>query len=534
MLKSKLHNPIIAKNSHLENAVVEKVNLANEQVFSDLGNATPVVPETGRVWYNTESGTFKFANIGAGGNGENYVDEFLSRTDLRPQTVASKVDFKDTVKVLNTDGTEQLVVDSSTKTITVDNSTAINITTADISAAVSGTITITDGTNDKIVADNTNNSLIINYANIGTVGQTVNVTAASDFTVNDGVSDKLVLDNTGDSATINYATITANTTTTEINATNATANVGNVLKLTDGTNDKIVADNTNNTLDVNYAETTITGNATVDGNMVVTGDLTVGGQTTKVDVQSESMVIADNVIVLNSNLESDVDPRLASAIVDGTDVDHDAGVAVNRGSEGVLELIKWIESTDTTTTETLKEGTANVSIWNYEAATPAYELHQIIDAYTLGREVKDLSGAKWVGYDGETGTNYANAIGSGATDAEASEYAFKVDAGKLDSTIDQIVQEIDAVKFDDMNSARVGETPSAGTEFTITHGLGTVFVDVKIQREEAGNWYFDVLPIQVIDSNTIKVVATESTKIRYMISAIQGFDVNQATELTIA
>jgi hypothetical protein len=41
------------------------------------------------------------------------------------------------------------------------------------------------------------------------------------------------------------------------------------------------------------------------------------------------------------------------------------------------------------------------------------------------------------------------------------------------------------------------------------------------------------LPIQVIDANTIKIVASEATKIRYMISAIEGFDVNQATELVI-
>ena len=72
-----------------------------------------------------------------------------------------------------------------------------------------------------------------------------------------------------------------------------------------------------------------------------------------------------------------------------------------------------------------------------------------------------------------------------------------------------------------------------GTEFTITHNLGTVFVDVRIQREDEGNWYFDTLPIQVIDENTIKVVSTEITRIRYMISAIQGFDVNHATELVI-
>ena len=63
MIKSKLHNPIIAQNSHLENAVIEKVSTSTEILFSDLENATPVIPETGRIWFNSEAGQFKFANI---------------------------------------------------------------------------------------------------------------------------------------------------------------------------------------------------------------------------------------------------------------------------------------------------------------------------------------------------------------------------------------------------------------------------------------------------------------------------------------
>ena len=129
------------------------------------------------------------------------------------------------------------------------------------------------------------------------------------------------------------------------------------------------------------------------------------------------------------------------------DVDHDAGVAVNRGSEGTVEIIKWVESTDTSSAETLKEAVAMTSIWNYEAATPAYELHQIIDAYTLGRQTTDKSGASWVGYDGYEGTNYTDAIAGGATEGEALEYSYKLDAGTLDNSIDSIVQEIDTIKF---------------------------------------------------------------------------------------
>lgn len=639
MIKSKLHNPIIAKNSQLENAVVEKVNLISEQLFSDLSNVVPVVPETGRIWFNSETGSFKFANLGVGGDGKNFVDEFLSKTDKRHQTVIGKVDFADTVKVNSmVDGGSILTVDSETEDVTIDGhdltitltgDKTLNITgdevtnitgtrttilngdetltvnanrnhtitgtstlkvvgdsfetydvnktetvkgnsfetvtlnknlsvtgnlnetigglvnttvtgnvteifLADQTTSISGNLgikvskvaTLLDGANNvKIEANNTTDTLTVNYSSIFFNGQTERHTLTDIFAINDGISDKFIIDHVNNKVTIIYDAFESTTTNTTFNTTNK-------LKVTDGSVDKIVADHLTDTLQFTYGETTFNGNTVVDGNMVVTGDLTVGGQTTKVDIAAENMRIADNVIILNSNLTTE-DPRLASAIIDGEDVDNNAGVAVNRGSEGILDLITWIESTDLSSTETLKSGTANVSIWNYEAATPSYELHQIIDAYTLGRQTIGKSGTSWVGYDGGTGTNYDNAINTGATQEEALEYSFKLPAEKLDTTIDSIVQEIDSIKFNQFNTVRVGESPAAGTSFTITHNLGTVFVDVRIQREDAGKWYFDVLPTQVVDANTVKVESSENTKIRYMIMAIEGFDVNQATDLVI-
>ena len=600
MIKSKLHNPVIAKNSHIENAVIEKVNNITESTFMDFGSTTPVVPETGRIWFNTDKGQFSFANIGLGGNGANYVDEFLSRTDLRAQEIVSTVDFQNTVKINALDDSNIVTIDSSNKKISVDGSSlnvglsgdsnsviggkqdttiggeqnttvtgavtetyksTLNVDVAgaatetykstlnvdvlgdvtenysssqqtnitkDLGLKVGSTITVADGLeNVKIKADHSANSLTINYAKINISGQVETHTISDKFVVNSGIVDKFILDNTADKFSVNYTD--AEFVTARINSS-----VSDKLTLTDGVNEKIVANNKDNTLSVNYAETTITGNTTVDGNVLITGDLTVGGQTTKVDVASENLRIADNVIVLNSNLDETVDPRLASAIVDGTDVDHDAGVSVNRGSQGYVDLIKWVESTDTSSLSTLNEAVAKTSIFNYEAATPAYELSQIIDAYTLGRQVKDKSGSSWVGYDGYEGKNYKDAIAAGEGSAQALDYSFKLDAGSLDNTVDSIVQEIDDIKFAIKNINRVGETPSMGTIFTITHNLGTVFVNVSIQRLEGdGNWYFDVVPVQVMDPNTVKIVTSEPTKIRYMITAIEGFDVNQATEMNI-
>ena len=504
MIKSKLHNPVIAQNSQIENAVIEKVSLANEQIFSDLEAGTPVVPEVGRIWFNTDSGTFKFANIGKNGDDSNYVDEFLSRTDSRTQSIVSKIDLADTLTVNNqADGSAILTIDSATQNVSIDgaassttlsgnstetvggdkvvdvtgtlttevvgnvaetfggtkvegitsNSTTtiggtsivtvtgkatetysnvletnvtsnfvetvggtvtISVTgdvtetfsgnqstniTGNLNNKVGGSLKLTDGANNlKLQANNSINTLTVNYATVGFNGVAETHTMSDKFVVNDGVNDKFVLDNTNNKLSAVYETV-------ETTSTTATDKVSGTFKLTNGTNDKIVANHTTDELNLTYTETTITGNASVDGNMLITGDLTVGGQTTKVDVAAENMTIADNVVILNSNLTTE-DPRLASAIVDGEDVDNNAGIAVNRGSQGVLDLVKWVESTDTANPLTLQEGTARVSIWNYEAATPAYELHQIIDGYTLGRKTSGKSGTSKIGYDGEEGTHY--------------------------------------------------------------------------------------------------------------------------------
>jgi len=439
MIHSKLHNPIIASNSFLSNAVIEKLDNNGELAINDSSNTTPIIPETGRIWYNTDNEVFKFVNIN---NGEIYIDEFLSKTDTRIQNIISKIEFKNSISIIKS-----------------DLSKLLNI--------------------DKL-----NESFEYNGMDVQFNTATITILATDSFTINDGIIDK------------------------------------------------IIADHTNNELTLSYATTSIISDVSVDGNMIISGDLTVGGQTTKVDIAAENMTIADNIIILNSNLTTE-DPRLASTIVDGVDVDMNAGIAVNRGSEGVVDLIKWVESTDTSTNETLKEATANISIWNYESATPSYELHQIIDSYTLGRKILDKSGASWIGYDGYEGINYIISINDGVTETEALKYSYKLDAGKLDNVVDNIVQKIDHDSFNRVNNVRVGETTTAGTSFQISHNLGTVYVDVRIQREDNDSWFFDTLPIEVIDENTILIETSESTKIRYMISTIEGFDIDQTTDLII-
>ena len=259
--------------------------------------------------------------------------------------------------------------------------------------------------------------------------------------------------------------------------------------------------------------------------MIVTGDLTVGGTATRIDFESENVKVADNVITLNSNLDDTIDPRLASNVVNGEDVDKNAGIEINRGKEGILPILKWIESSDTSTDETLKEGTVNVSIWNYEASTPGYELHQVIDAYTLGRQVQDKSGSKWVGYDGYTGTNYANGISN--NDSKVSKYGFEIQANYLDNVVDSIVEEIDNIKFNLFNTVRTVKTDK-GKTFEIEHDLDSLFVDITIYVKNSSGYERSVLPLTIVDENNIKIESSEEVELLVVIKSREGFEIDSS------
>ena len=74
---------------------------------------------------------------------------------------------------------------------------------------------------------------------------------------------------------------------------------------------------------------TIGGNKTFSDNIVINGDLTVGGTTTTVN--TETILLADNIITLNSN-------ATGSAT-------ENAGIEVERGDDANAEL-RWNETTD--------------------------------------------------------------------------------------------------------------------------------------------------------------------------------------------
>ena len=592
MLRTTLHNPTIAKDSYIENLVIEKLDNTTETKIYDPSNNK--IPEIGRMWFNTDEGSFKFTTT----DGTNpFVSVYLSQTDKRNQQVVSKLSIINDLTV--TDGTNnQLFVDVANKVITISNNTTTVSSDNGVSVtSANGTVSI-DG---KLVSDLTNNKLNADYSSIELNNTTLNITSTDSITVTDGnteqlkvdtanktlsinntsvainstnkvevtvsnfnINNKLIVDNSNDTIEVSYNTVNVNSTDTTITNTNK-------ITVSDSQNDKIVLDNTNDVANINYNNININsgiiiktvnvekvvdsngdekltvdtvnnktvvntgsfevnGDTTINGTAIVAGDLIVKGNATKLDVESENVKLADNIITLNSNLTKDDDPRAMTAVTD-----LHAGIEINRGKEGILPILKWVESTDTSSDETLKEGKTYISIWNYEAETPAYELHQIIEDYTLGREVKDVSGSSWVGYDGHEGPKYTQEVNNGVDPSDALKYTFKLDNSKLDVITDNIVEEIDSIKYNLFNSVRSWEASDKGKEFTIKHNLSSEFVDVRVQvlDKNDNSWYFDTLPVQVIDANTIKVVASEEVKIRIMIKKLEGFTIPNS-DVTVA
>lgn len=82
----------------------------------------------------------------------------------------------------------------------------------------------------------------------------------------------------------------------------------------------------------NNADGTITGSLSITQNLIVSGNLTISGSTTQVN--TTQLNIADNIIDLNSNLNSATNPP----------GNLQSGIKVNRGAATAYEFI-WDEST---------------------------------------------------------------------------------------------------------------------------------------------------------------------------------------------
>jgi plastocyanin len=212
----------------------------------------------------------------------------------------------------------------------------------------------------------------------------------------------------------------------------------------------------------------VNGNSRIQGNQTITGDLTVQGTTTTID--SQNLVVEDNVITLNENASSATD----------------AGIMINRTSANNALFI-WDETLDKfrfgTTTQDGSTVTdySNLTLSNIQVATPtanddaatkAYVDSQISSGGVTGDNIELRLPTDSTFGDGAylgltSSTKVTNAID------ELNEVLGNVQAGTyIKST--SFVADSTAISAGDTVTLTITNTPTAGanTRYTITWGDG--------------------------------------------------------------
>jgi len=218
-------------------------------------------------------------------------------------------------------------------------------------ASSNGSITTTVTNGDLTLAGNGTGNIVLNDTTVvnGTLTATDTITAPSfvgDITSTGTSSFKdVTISGTAGISTLNVSGNTALHNTSVAGTLNVTgATTLSTLTAADTTLDNLVVKGTSDlkgattvgTVATNadlmvYGNITTSGNETVGGNLVVTGDLTVKG--TQTIVETEILKVADNIITLNSGIGA-VAPT------------ENAGLEIDRGSDGVMTLIRWNETSD--------------------------------------------------------------------------------------------------------------------------------------------------------------------------------------------
>lgn len=238
----------------------------------------------------------------------------------------------------------------------------------------------------------------------------------------------------------------------------------------------------------------INSNITDDGTTVtISGNLTVSGTTTTVN--TEEINLADNVILLNSNLAGDAAPS------------QDAGIEIERGTEANVQFI-WDESADywSTVNQKLHIG----SIAGIEAADTSQVLisdsgevkrvdaSDILDLINIATESGSASPA--VGELTFAAGNGINTTGSGATVTISAEVATETNQGVIElATTAEAIAGTDTSRavtpqgleahWDAKNyAADIGDGTS--TTITVNHTLGTQDVIVQIYEKSSGATVF--------------------------------------------
>jgi len=215
----------------------------------------------------------------------------------------------------------------------------------------------------------------------------------------------------------------------------------------------------------------VNGNTRIQGNQTVTGDLIVQGTTTTID--SQQLVVEDNIITINENSSGDTD----------------AGIMINRTAANNALFI-WDETLDKfrfgTTTQDGSTVTdySNLTLANIQAASPVANDDVTTKQYVDG-EIASVSSGGVTGDNVELRLPTDSTFGDGAylglasdttvTDAidELNEVMGNVQDGTYIKSV-SFVSDATSISLDDTVTLTITTTPTAGanTRYTITWGDG--------------------------------------------------------------
>ena len=367
MAKIKLHNPELAANSVFSNFIVESV--ISDPTVVGLKNA-------GRIWFNTNEKKLKGTFI-------NQAGDALEIKSLADNADVAGINGSITAEVKRATAAEAALTNAlnieTAARIAGDSSLDTRVTAVEsqVNGKIGDLTNLTTDAKDTIVA-------AVNEIDANINAEVARATAAESAlnnTLTTAINAEVTRATAAEAALNNTLTtaITAEVTratTAEAALTNAlnteiAARIAGGAALTSDLNSNFLSKTTTDAQTV-ISDTTFNGDLTTDGNLSVEGDTILNGDTiigdsvspttlsinsqviTATDVtvgkdlkiignllvqgaqtivETEILKIADNIITLNNGI-GDVEPT------------ENAGLEVDRGTEGVQTIIQWNEILD--------------------------------------------------------------------------------------------------------------------------------------------------------------------------------------------
>jgi hypothetical protein len=255
-------------------------------------------------------------------------------------------------------------------------------------------------------------------------------------------------------------------------------NIGDIYDI-QGTTNEVTVNIVNGVATIGLPDdVTITDDLSVGGDLLVTGDLTVNGTVTTVN--SETVTIADNIIVLNSNATA-------------TPTEN-AGIEVERGDSANVQL-RWNESTDKW--QVTEDGTTYVNI---ALSGDSISSSQVTD---FTEASQDIVGAMVSGSN-SLSVSYNDTAGTLGLDTTLATTSYLSKTSGLAVDVSALETKLTTDGYTKKVSATIGN--GTNTSFAIAHNLGTRDVVVNVYDNSA----YDTVEVDVVrtDTNTVTVTFT--------------------------